>query len=143
MNIFKSKELKEILLERNSINYKQRQPTLKKYKTGDIIDEEKSVRWNKEEVERLKKVYIDECNRLSKEKNELLSKNNVRLYNFIKSIYKLNDSQIKQLKEYIEQIKKNSNICYIDDEVNLYINLFHLLDNILPKSKLVKEENDG
>lgn len=143
MNIFKSKELKEILLERNSINYKQRQPTLKKYKTGDIIDEEKSVRWNKEEVERLKKVYIDECNRLSKEKNELLSKNNVRLYNFIKSIYKLNDSQIKQLKEYIEQIKKNSSICYIDDEVNLYINLFHLLDNILPKSKLVKEENDG
>ena len=143
MNIFKSKELKEILLERNSINYKQRQPPLKKYKTGDIIDEEKSVRWNKEEVERLKKVYIDECNRLSKEKNELLSKNNVRLYNFIKSIYKLNDSQIKQLKEYIEQIKKNSSICYIDDEVNLYINLFHLLDNILPKSKLVKEEDDG
>lgn len=60
--------LKDILLERNSINNKQRQPTLKKYKTGDIIDEEKSVRWNKEEVERLKKAYIDECNRLSKEK---------------------------------------------------------------------------
>lgn len=135
--------LEDILLERNAINNRPKQPTLKKYKTGDIIDEEKSVRWNKEEVERLKKAYIDECNRLSKEKNELLSKNNVRLYIFIKSIYKLNDNQIKQLKEYIEQIKRNSSIYYIDDEVNLYINLFRLLDNILPKSKLVKEENDG
>lgn len=132
--------LQDILLERNAINNRQTQPTLKKYKTGDIIDEEKSVRWNKEEVERLKKDYIDECNRLSKEKNELLSKNNVRLYKFIKSIYKLNDVQVKQLKEYIERTKRNSNIEYIDDEVDLYINLFHLLDNILPKSKLVKEK---
>lgn len=88
-------------------------------------------------------IFIDECNRLSKEKNELLSKNNVRLYKFIKSIYKLNDVQVKQLKEYIERTKRNSNIEYIDDEVILYINLFQLLDNILPKSKLVKEENDG
>lgn len=132
--------LKDILLERNAINDRRTQPTLKKYKAGDIIDEEKSVRWNKEEVERLKKDYIDECNRLSKKKNELLSKNNVRLYKFIKSIYKLNDVQVKQLKEYIERTKRNSNIEYIDDEVDLYINLFYLLDNILPKSKLVKEK---
>lgn len=47
--------LQDILLERNAINNRPTQPTLKKYKTGDIIDEEKSVRWNKEEVERLKK----------------------------------------------------------------------------------------
>lgn len=132
--------LKDILLERNAINDRRTQPTLKKYKAGDIIDEEKSVRWNKEEVERLKKDYIDECNRLSKKKNELLSKNNLRLYKFIKSIYKLNDVQVKQLKEYIERTKRNSNIEYIDDEVDLYINLFYLLDNILPKSKLVKEK---
>ena len=45
----------------------------RKVKTGDIIDEEKSVRWNREEVERLKEAYGEEVKRLNREKNALVT----------------------------------------------------------------------
>ena len=40
-----------------------------KTKVGDVIDEEKSVRWNREEVERLRLAYDEEVKRLNREKN--------------------------------------------------------------------------
>ena len=42
-----------------------------KYKTGDVIDEDKSVRWNREEVEKRKQAREEEVRRLNKEKTEL------------------------------------------------------------------------
>lgn len=143
MNIFKGKELKEILLERNMINGEKITPTLKKYKSDDVIDEEKSVIWNREEIKRLNRAYTDECNKLNDEKNKRLSNNNKKLYNFIKKNYTFENKEIKLLKAYIEKTKQRNHIYHIDDEVVLYMDLFELLDNILPKSKLVKEENDG
>ena len=41
----------------------------RKVKVGDVIDEEKSVRWNREEVERLRLAYDEEVKRLNCEKN--------------------------------------------------------------------------
>lgn len=41
----------------------------RKVKVGDVIDEEKSVRWNREEVERLRLAYDEEVKRLNREKN--------------------------------------------------------------------------
>ena len=43
-----------------------------KVKTGDVIDEEKSVRWNREEVERLQNAYSEEVKRLNREKNKAI-----------------------------------------------------------------------
>ena len=40
------------------------------YKEGHIFDEEKSVKWNREEVERRNKEYKEEQNRLIKEHKE-------------------------------------------------------------------------
>ncbi len=140
MNIFKGKELKEILLERNMINEEKITPTLKKYKFNDVIDEEKSVKWNREEIKRLNRAYVDECNKLNDEKNKKLSNNNRKLYNFIKKNYTFENKENKLLKTYIEKTKQRNHIYCIDDEVVLYMDLFELLDNILPKSKLVKEK---
>lgn len=42
-----------------------------KVKEGDILDEEKSVRWNREEVERLRNARAEEVKRLNREKAEI------------------------------------------------------------------------
>ena len=50
--------------------------------TGMVLDEEKSVRWNREEVERLKGVYSAEVKRLTFEKNlaiQAATKRTIRL----------------------------------------------------------------
>ena len=41
-------------------------PNSKRPKDGEIIDEEKSVRWNREEVVRRQKAWDAECSRLKK-----------------------------------------------------------------------------
>lgn len=40
-------------------------------KVGTVIDEEKSVRWNREEAEKQRAAYAEEVARLNKEKNEI------------------------------------------------------------------------
>lgn len=46
-------------------------PKSNKYKVGTVLDEDMSVKWNREEVERLNKIYDDEVKELSEQKNEL------------------------------------------------------------------------
>lgn len=43
---------------------------MKKYRTGDVIDEDMSVRWNKEEIIRRNAVYEQEVSRLNTERNK-------------------------------------------------------------------------
>ena len=49
-------------------------PEFRKLKPGDVIDEEKSVRWNREEVERLNKEYKEEFARLTRERGDAINK---------------------------------------------------------------------
>lgn len=53
-----------------------------KYKDGTIFDEDKSVKWNREEAERLNKIHDDEIKSLNAQKNKLLVNfiHNVRTY---------------------------------------------------------------
>ena len=46
-------------------------PKSNKYKIGSVLDEDKSVKWNREEVERLNKIHDDEVKELNRHKNEL------------------------------------------------------------------------
>ena len=55
----------------------------RKVKTGDVIDEERSVRWNREEVERLKEAYAEEVKRLNREKNKNVNKVTDRIISLI------------------------------------------------------------
>ena len=46
-------------------------PKSSKYKIGTVLDEDMSVKWNREEVERLNKIHDDEVKELNRQKNEL------------------------------------------------------------------------
>lgn len=52
------------------INFSCR-PKSPKYKIGHVINEDKSVKWNREEVERLNKKHKDEVKELNRQKNLL------------------------------------------------------------------------
>ena len=66
-------------------------PSFQKYRIGTIFDEEKSVRWNREEVERRNLLHEEEVKRLNNEKN------------------KLREELISEIKKYIiEQIGANT-----------------------------------
>ena len=62
------KELSEMEVKYRCFSCK---PFSKKYKIGTIFDEEKSVRWNREEVERRNLLHEEEVKRLNNEKNKL------------------------------------------------------------------------
>lgn len=47
-----------------------------KYKKNDVIDEEQSVRWNREEISRRMQAYQDEVNRLEEIRKERMHKVN-------------------------------------------------------------------
>ena len=47
------------------------QPITKKIKIGTVLDEEKSVKWNREEVERINKQHDEEVKELNQQKNKL------------------------------------------------------------------------
>lgn len=56
----------------NEYNNFSCKPKNKKYKIGEIIDEDKSVRWNREEVDRRNKLREEEVKRLNTQKNKML-----------------------------------------------------------------------
>lgn len=73
-------------------------PSYKKYKEGTIFDEEKSVRWNKEEVEKRNNLYQEEVKKLNRKKNQMYEE----LVNLIKQyiIQEANVSDERAAKIY-------------------------------------------
>ena len=57
-------------------------PKTKKHKVGDVIDENQSVRWNREEVQRLIDSRVEEVKLLHRQKNKLYEE--LKFSNFLK-----------------------------------------------------------
>lgn len=73
-------------------------PSCKKYKEGTIFDEEKSVRWNREEVDRRNNLHQEEVKRLNREKNQMYEKLVNLIYRYI--IQETKVSKEKAIKIY-------------------------------------------
>ncbi len=58
-------------------------PSFKKLEIGTIIDEDKSVKWNREEVERINKDYDEEVTRLRNQKQSAINEVEKQIYEFI------------------------------------------------------------
>lgn len=94
----------------------------RKVKVGDVLDEEKSVRWNREEVERLRNEYEEEVKRLNREKNAAINdivtrivtliaedtnlpeEKARRLWNFVHAKYHAFGETVVMLDEYIQLV---------------------------------------
>lgn len=60
--------LYEMVDEYTKFSCKPKNP---RYKVGTIIDEDKSVRWNREEIDRLNDIHTEEVEELNRKKNLL------------------------------------------------------------------------
>lgn len=47
-------------------------PKGRKYKNGEVIDEDKSVRWNREEIKKRNELHDEEVKKLNMQKNKML-----------------------------------------------------------------------
>ena len=75
-----------------------KKPNINRYEDGHVFDEEKSVKWNREEVERINKMYAEKEQELKKEKQALLDKAEAET---IKYIQECLDNPSKEKAELI------------------------------------------
>lgn len=76
-------------------------PKNKKCKPGTIFDEEKSVRWNREEVERRNKLHEDEVKELNTKKNQLLIEWIKAVYDYIIEETGVSEEKAKDIYNYL------------------------------------------
>jgi len=96
-----------------------------KYKPDTVFDENKSDKWNREEVERLNKLHEDEVKKLNIQKSELLT-------NFVRSVqaYIMQETNVTkiQAKKIYEYLCNEYHSCgfreclsHLDDLLDLFI----------------------
>ena len=100
-------------------------PKFCKYKDSTVFDEDKSVKWNREEVERLNKLHDDEVKSLNTQKNKLLVNfiRNVKTY--IVQETNVTEVQANKIYEYLcnEYHDYGFEEClnHLDDLLDLFI----------------------
>lgn len=76
-------------------------PSCKKYKEGTVFDEEKSVRWNKEEVKKRNDFYQEQLNNLNRIKNEMYKDLSNLIKQYIIQETKVSDKQATKIYDYL------------------------------------------
>lgn len=76
-------------------------PKTKAYRVGDIIDEEKSVKWNREEVDRLRHLRIEEIKLLNKQKQELYEEFKDMVCKYIMEEIKVCEERSKKIFDFL------------------------------------------
>lgn len=76
-------------------------PKSNKYKIGSVLDEDKSVKWNREEIERLNKIHDDEIKELNRQKNELYLRLVHDIKTYIKQETNVSEKQADKIYNYL------------------------------------------
>lgn len=95
--------------------------SFQKVKTGDIIDEDKSVRWNREEVERLKEAYEEEVKRLKRKQNGAITDATMRAVRLISQEAGVSEEKARILWDFVyEKYHSYGDMFqYIDEYIDL------------------------
>lgn len=109
-------------------------PSTPKPRTGDVIDEDKSVKWNREEVIRLQNTYEEEVKALNTAKNK-------RRDDLYKELYKVIRREVKGIT--INDAQQIFQYAYSEGHSYGYNEVFNkLYDIILLISRIANHEND-
>ena len=105
-------------------------PAFTRPKNGEVIDEDMSVKWNREEVTRLQSIYDEEVKKLNTNKNKYRDKLHKELYKIIQKEVK--DISIKDAKSIYDYawhlggaVGYNAVFIYLQDDINLVCNILH------------------
>ena len=116
------RELYDIKCDLEAMANMSCKPSFKKPKNGDVIDEDKSVKWNREEVERLQKAYDEEVKRLNTEKNKCSD-------NLYKELYKVIRKEVGGIT--LNDAQQIFNYAYAEGHSYGYNEIFNKLDKLI------------
>lgn len=109
-------------------------PSYRKPKTGDVVDEDKSVKWNREEVIRLQNSYDEEVKRLNTAKNN-------RRDELYKELYKVIRSEVGGIT--IKDAQQIFSYVYNEEHSYGYVEVFNKLEDIVQLvSNIINHRND-
>ena len=109
-------------------------PSYIRPKTGDVIDEDKSVKWNREEVERLQNSYDEEVKKLNIAKNK-------RRDDLYKELYKVIRKEVGGIT--IKDAQQIFSYAYAEGHSYGYNEVFIKLDDIIQLvGGIVNNRND-
>jgi len=122
---------KEMIIDKfEELSRKSYKPSLKKYKEGHIFDENKSVKWNREEVIRQNNLFFEEFENLKKQEKKDWKELMNQLYSYLEKEYDLNHNQIEKLYSFAYEDAHSEgirNVLIVFDELaDLYFDLKNL-----------------
>lgn len=101
-------------------------------KKGAILDEEKSVKWNKEEVERQRLAFENRCDKLKVWKNEILEQYEERIIELLAEYNKISNKESEIIWRFV--CEKES--CdYISEVVSTCKSIIMLYERLLELRK--------
>ena len=100
--------------------------TFKRPKIGTVLDEDKSVKWNREEVLRLREAYDEEVKRLNTLKNQMRDKACSTAVNYI--VQKTGLS-VEQARRFWNNVSNK-----FHDDIANYGDIFYELDEFIKKT---------
>lgn len=113
--------LYEMASEYTEFSCKPKNP---KYKVGTIIDEDKSVRWNREEIERLNDIHTEEVKELNRKKNLLLANIEDAIEKYIIEETKVSKKRAEKIYKYLYEEYHSYGIreciCHLDDLLEIF-----------------------
>lgn len=122
-------ELRDLFDELRDIDNMNCKPTFKRLKDNEVLDEDKSVRWNKERVQKNHEDYDKEVARLNtlknKERDEVLS----QIYKEIQSnVTGLSEKGAKAIYRYAYE---QGHSCGYNEVASYITDLYELAEQIL------------
>ena len=108
--------------------YTAKYPHNKKYDVNHVIDEDKSVRWNKEEVTRLNLIRSESVNVYRNKKHELTGNMINDIVEYIKTWHNLLEYQARIIVERLYTEHHSDMNCFfnsIDEECEYIISIMH------------------
>ncbi len=119
-------------------------------KVGSIIDEEKSVKWNKKEVERQRNVYFTKLQEINQSRNFVIVNLRDQLAKVLAKENQLTIDESKELFTYAFNIDYNNGVRAVvntyKDLAKMYKNLLNIHDNkkkpVIHTSKIEADDID-
>ena len=99
-------------------------PALRKYRLGEVIDEDKSVKWNRDEVDRRNLAYDEELKKLNTQKNALFNEWKASVKTYIMEETKVKQAKADKIYNYLFMHYHDCGLVEVLDHLDELLELF-------------------
>jgi len=99
-------------------------PSIKKMKSDEVIDEDKSVKWNREQVAKNNNEYETQVKNLNTEKNSRLQNFKNGCYEYIIQESGVSEDMAKKIYNYVYRLCKSYGLYTAIEEMDVLLDIF-------------------